>query len=649
MAKPIVISILGDSRDLVRELGQAEGSLGKFGKVAGVAGKAVVAGLAAAGAAAVGFGVAAVNSASDAQQSLGATETVFGKYADTVIKRSNEASRALGISANEYRELSNVTGALLTGAGMPLKKVAGLTDDLNSRAADMAATFGGSTKDAVEAISSLMKGEADPIERYGVSIKQSDVNARMAAKGLDGLTGAAAKQAEMQTRVELLMAKTAKTSGAFAKESGTLAHQQQVLGAQWEDLKAKAGAALLPAVTAVFAAINDRLLPAISKLGPPLQKFGREVGTRLAKAWPKVTAALKTFLPVVQTAGATFTGTILPALTAVGTYLVSSFAPIFTQVGAIIRDQVAPALVTLGTWVYGTVYPALVGIASVIVTNLKPAFDAWVGVLQGTVLPAIAQLLAKFREWQPTMQRVATIVLNLTGKVIGLATAILGKVLPPAIKFAGFLTGTLISSIGAGIGAVGRIVDAVVNFSRKVKTGAERVKDFAEEVVSKITAMPGEVLGVFTDLASDLYTAGSNLIEMLGDGIEAGWNKVKDKISGVASKIGGFLPGSPIKTGPLKSWNNGGAGKRLMSFLAQGITPDGPVTALRRVALAMERETAGLTTGAPVGLRRPTIAGAGQPATVHVTLDAEQLHALEDGRRLALRLRPYLAAGGVLA
>ncbi|MFS0412944.1 hypothetical protein ACL1AW_13855, partial [Corynebacterium striatum] len=113
-------------------------------------------------------------------------------------------------------------------------------------AADLAATFGGSTKDAIESVNALMRGEADPIEKYGVSIKQSDINARMAAKGLDKLTGEAAKQAQAQTLLEMLTEQTSSAQGQFARETDTAAHKQQVATAKLNDAKEAIGTGLLP-------------------------------------------------------------------------------------------------------------------------------------------------------------------------------------------------------------------------------------------------------------------------------------------------------------------------------------------------------------------------------------------------------------------
>jgi hypothetical protein len=47
----------------------------------------------------------------------------------------------------------------------------------------MAAVFGGTAADAVDALSSALKGEMDPIERYGVTLNQAAIDAQKAADG----------------------------------------------------------------------------------------------------------------------------------------------------------------------------------------------------------------------------------------------------------------------------------------------------------------------------------------------------------------------------------------------------------------------------------------------------------------------------------
>ncbi|GAA4698054.1 hypothetical protein [Nocardioides nanhaiensis] len=268
---------------------------------------------------AVGAGVlgkAIVTQASDAQQSLGATESVYGRYANTVIRQSKNAADAVGLSANEYRELANVTGAMLKSSGLPLKEVTTLTADLTGRAADLtgraadlAATYGGTTREAIEAVSSLLRGEADPIEAYGVSIKQADVNARLAAKGLDELEGSARKQAEQQARIELLFRQSADAAGQFGRESDTLAGQSQRLKAELQDTAAEAGTALLPSLTDLVKYGRSTVVPWLGEAADWLATNSDEIGNTASQIGSALLPSLKAFADVG--------GTVLDVITAI--------------------------------------------------------------------------------------------------------------------------------------------------------------------------------------------------------------------------------------------------------------------------------------------------------------------------------------------
>ena len=211
-------------------------------KASGVAGVAM--------AAIGGLAGASFKAASDLQQSTGAINSVFGDWALDIEQSAQKASQAVGLSQNSYQELAAVIGSQLRGAGMAIGDVTSKTQDLVTKGADLAATFGGSTADAVGALSSALKGEFDPLERYGVSLKQSDINARLAALGQDSLTGSALKTASANAALALITDQTASSAGAFARESDTAAGAQARMAAEFENAKAKLGDVLLPVVAA---------------------------------------------------------------------------------------------------------------------------------------------------------------------------------------------------------------------------------------------------------------------------------------------------------------------------------------------------------------------------------------------------------------
>lgn len=452
MAGPIVVSIVGDNRKLGTAVDSSRSQLGKLGGIAKGAGLAVGAGLLVAGAAAVKFGADSVKAASDSQQSLGATRTVFGKYADEVIKRSNDSAKAIGVSANEYRELSNVVGASLSGAGVPLGKAADLTDKLNTRAADLAATFGGKTSEAVQAFSSLLRGEADPIERYGISVKQSDVNARLAAEGQDKLTGSALKQAEMQARLDLAFQQSSKSAGAFGRESDTLANRQQILGAMWEDLQAKAGQVLLPALTKLGTFAITTLVPALEKIGPPTLDFARAAGDRLAPIVSRVAGIIRdNVVPALQKAAGRFqdmrptvdritdaAGKLAPVVAKVAGFIagvlitaISTAIPIAAKIGAVILETGVKAVEAVAgfTKFLGGVREkigAAMDFVRGIPDKIRGAFDGAKNFLSQAGRDIIAGLVAGLdaaKQWViDKIQQIADVIPNWVKKRLGIAS-----------------------------------------------------------------------------------------------------------------------------------------------------------------------------------------------------------------------------------
>ena len=216
-------------------------------------------------AAVIGFAKDIVGAASDAEQAVGAVDAVFKGNAQAIKDWSAQSGKALGLSKTDYQTLATTIGSQLKSAGTSMQDLAPKTNDLITLGADLAAQYGGSTSDAVSALSSLLKGETDPIERYGVSIKAADVAAQKAAMGLSGLTGEADKQATAQATLALLTKQTADATGANAREADTAAGKQARLTAAWDDASATMGASLLPAFSGLMD-VASKLVPIITPL-----------------------------------------------------------------------------------------------------------------------------------------------------------------------------------------------------------------------------------------------------------------------------------------------------------------------------------------------------------------------------------------------
>lgn len=210
-----------------------------------------------AGTALVAFLGDSVKAAGDLQQSIGGVDAVFKDSAKTVHDFGQTSAEAVGLSRNEFNQLITVTGAMLKNKG--IQDFTEQSLNLVKVGADLAAQFGGPTSQAVDALNAAMRGESDPIERYGISLSETAVNAQLAAAGVSKVGGAFTEQQKTTARLTLIMQQSADAMGAFGRESDTLQGQQQRLTAEWEDAKAELGSALLPALTSVTEALRGGL------------------------------------------------------------------------------------------------------------------------------------------------------------------------------------------------------------------------------------------------------------------------------------------------------------------------------------------------------------------------------------------------------
>lgn len=265
MSLVLNVEILGEYKNLTKATKGAESTLSKLGSKFATVGKnigKVVGGIGLGLGAAVASQIKpAIDAASDLEQQYGALESVFKDIAPSMQDFAAEQYK-IGLSTADAARSMTLLGSQLKGYGLPVDEAADKTKELTLLAADLAATFGGTTADAVASIGSLFRGEFDPIEKYGVAIKQSDINARLAAEGLDELEGQQLKMASAQTALTMLFEKTTDAQGQANREMDTAAARSERLKATFENLQAEIGSKLLPIFVEITTFIAEKIIPA---------------------------------------------------------------------------------------------------------------------------------------------------------------------------------------------------------------------------------------------------------------------------------------------------------------------------------------------------------------------------------------------------
>ena len=297
--REVRVAVVGDAAQLQRELKKAEGQLSGFGANAQKSGDILRTALF--GGAVLYGAQKLVKAAGDLEQSIGGTAAVFGTAAGNVDKFAKSAADVVGLSENAARSLTSRLGASLKGAGLSAEKAAEQSIFLTKTGADLASTLGGNTNDAVSALGGALRGEYDPLERFGIALKASEVNAKAVSMGLADSVTSVSAYAKGQATLALITERSAFAVGNFGKEADTAQGQQQRAAAAMEDASAKLGASLLPIYTKIQETVV-LVANAFSALPAPVQT-GLIGLTGIVLIGPKLVDAFSSVLSTVKSAG----------------------------------------------------------------------------------------------------------------------------------------------------------------------------------------------------------------------------------------------------------------------------------------------------------------------------------------------------------
>tara|TARA_R110000824_G_scaffold313625_1_gene500435 strand:- start:199 stop:2562 length:2364 start_codon:yes stop_codon:yes gene_type:complete len=257
MADATTISVLIKARDeaskafknVEHNAGQMAQGIAKHRRAIGMA-------MTGMGAAITGFAVMSVKAASTLEESMNAVNVVFADGAKTIHAFGEDSAKSVGMSTAAFNQMATVTGALLKDVGLPMSEVAGMTNDLAIRAADMASVFDTDVKDAMSAINQALRGETEAIRRYAGDVTDATLQTFLLSQGINTQVSEMTQQEKRLERVNLIMSQTNTMAGDFANTSDSLANRMRIAKAEFANVSAELGTALLPMVTAMVEKIQ---------------------------------------------------------------------------------------------------------------------------------------------------------------------------------------------------------------------------------------------------------------------------------------------------------------------------------------------------------------------------------------------------------
>lgn len=275
-SRTLELKLVGNAKQLNSTLSATEKKVGGFGEKLTAFGtkaaKAFAVGAAAAGAFAIKLSVDAIKAASDLNEEVSKSRVIFGDAAAAVEEFAGQAARTLGQSKTQALAAAANFGIFGKSAGLSGPALSEFSTRLVTLASDLASFNNASPEETIFAIGAALRGESEPIRRYGVLLNDATLKARAMEMGLYDGVGALDQQAKVLAAYQEVLAQTGDAQGDFARTADGLANQQRILAATYDDLKAKLGDALLPVANDFLAWILD-LTPSIEAAIPKVQDF----------------------------------------------------------------------------------------------------------------------------------------------------------------------------------------------------------------------------------------------------------------------------------------------------------------------------------------------------------------------------------------
>ena len=261
MAIPgIVISIGADTKDAITGIAKVNTALGKSAtkmeKFSAGVKKATIPATAALGA----LGIAATRAAmkaSDLEETMNKVDAVFGDANQSIKDFARTAPDALGQTEQQALDAATTFGVFGKAANLSGQSLTDFSTQLTVLSSDLASFYNEDPAAVIEALGAGLRGEAEPLRRFGVLLDDATLKAKAFEMGIYEGTGTLTQQQKVLAAQQVILAQTTDAQGDFAKTADGAANQLRIFKANAEQLQTEMGAALLPTLKSTVTAMSN--------------------------------------------------------------------------------------------------------------------------------------------------------------------------------------------------------------------------------------------------------------------------------------------------------------------------------------------------------------------------------------------------------
>ena len=275
----------------------AEGLKAKLGKTFGEMGK--IAGgvfMAEVGGAIASKGVETLKNsiglARDYNEILSKSNTIFGEQAGAIEKWASGASTGFGQSKASALDAAASFGNMFTQLGMGGEVAADMSVKMTELATDFASFHNADITEVLTAQQAAFRGEYDALQKFVPTINAAAVAQEAMAQTGKKSTAELTAGEKAAATYSLMLKGAGDAAGDFDRTSGSLANQQRVLSAQWQDFQTQMGQALIPALTKVVTTLNTQVIPAVKEFAEGVKQYWesdiKPAVDNMVAAWQKI-------------------------------------------------------------------------------------------------------------------------------------------------------------------------------------------------------------------------------------------------------------------------------------------------------------------------------------------------------------------------
>ena len=369
-SRTLKLSILADVDELKKSLNvgskDVDGFAGKIGDFSKKAALAFAAVAAAAGAMAIKIGIDAVKAASDLAETISKVNVLFGSSAKDIEKFADGAAKALGQTKQQALDAAATFATFGRSAGLSGKDLSNFSIDFIKLASDLASFNNTTPEQAINAIGSALRGEAEPLRAYGVLLDDASLKAAALELGIINTTkNALTPQQKVLAAQALIYKQTAAAQGDFERTSDGLANKTRILEAELANAKTTIGTALLPIVLSLATTFSDKIIPVVEKVAGV---FSNKAGG-LGESFNSITQSITTYVTPVFNGVVKLFNTVKDAVAAnVDNF--DAFLDVVKYVAPLVGGVVAAALKVIAP-----IAGAVIEVFGSVIGAIKPALN----------------------------------------------------------------------------------------------------------------------------------------------------------------------------------------------------------------------------------------------------------------------------------